>query len=95
MIERIIAHFLSHPAGVVGLLLNVAGTLLLLRVPSAVGEYTPEGLQVVGGWSELPQSDSQREDWKRRAARHRLTYHLAVGLLLIGFSLQLFDLLIG
>jgi hypothetical protein len=43
---------MAHPFGVVGLVLNIAGVVLLLWFPPTVSDYTEDGLKVMGGWAE-------------------------------------------
>ena len=86
---------MAHPLGILGLALNMAGSIALLWFPPKVSDYTPEGLQVVGGWSELPRDAAEA---KRNKRSHRLrtnAFRLGVLLLVVGFALQLFDLLRG
>jgi hypothetical protein len=86
---------IPHPIGVTGLVLNAAGTVLLLWYPPGSNPYTADGQEVGGFWAELPQQIDQRELWKHLHKRYRLTERAALVLLLIGFLLQLFDLLIA
>ena len=89
MIERVAAHFLAHPLGVVGLAVNMAGSLLLLpshatwfadgSAAGASGSF--RGAPVPGG--------------KLRYSLQQWRFRVAVGSLMIGFALQLIDLLIA
>jgi hypothetical protein len=95
MLARIIAHFLLHPLGVVGLVFNFAGALLLIWFPTAVGEYQPEGVRQIGSMGNLPSSEEQRRWWQHKAVCRKRLYYLAMLLLVVGFALQLLDLLLA
>ena len=84
---------MNHPLGVWGLSINAAGTLLLLIFPPKVDRYTPDGVMIMGGFSEIPDSAAQRRQWRRAYLVRRWGYQVAVTMLLIGFLLQLLDLI--
>jgi len=83
----------QHCVGIAGLVLNMAGSLLLIWFPPTVQEYTPEGVKISGSLSELPESDAQRHEWQRRFRARTRAFRGAIALLLIGFALQLVDLI--
>jgi hypothetical protein len=87
---------MHHPLGVFGLGTNVIGTVLLLFFPPKVEEFTPDGLKISGGgaFSELPVSDTQKHERQRQFRRRKRTFRAGFAFLLIGFSLQLIDLLV-
>jgi hypothetical protein len=78
---------MAHPLGMLGLIVNVAGTFLLLRFPPAVVQYTQDGRRVVE-WVGTPTAEG-----KHRALLAMRGYPLGVSLLTLGFLLQLLDLL--
>jgi hypothetical protein len=58
-----------------------------LRFPPPVSEYTPDGAPIIG-WSGRPTVEGKRHYELRKDG-----YKLAMALLLLGFFLQLLDLL--
>jgi hypothetical protein len=83
---------MAHPFGIVGLIINMVGSLVLLWFPPTVEEYTPDGFKISGSLSELPESDAQRHEWQRNFRARKRAFRGAMALLLIGFTLQLLDL---
>jgi hypothetical protein len=75
-----------HPFGMAGLISNMAGTLLLLRFPPDAHGYRPDGS--VHAWWQIPATRAG----KRRYQFFRNGYQLSLGLLFLGFFLQLLDL---
>lgn len=86
---------MAHLVGIVGLSLNMAGTVLLLWFPPTVQGYTADGSQNLGWWSNLPKDDEQRRQWQRKYLVRKWAFRGTMGLLLIGFASQLVDLLIA
>lgn len=86
-----------HVFGIVGLGLNIVATVLLIWFPPTVAEYTVEGQWVPGGgtFSELPKNRYETQENVRSYRRHKRLFRLAIVLLLIGFALQLVDLLLA
>ena len=82
-------HHFPHPLGLIGLSANMLGALLLLKFPSDLKGYRPDGSQAA--WWMLPATP----EGKRAYERLRDGYKLALGLLFLGFFLQLLDLLIS
>jgi hypothetical protein len=86
------AHLCAHLPGVIGLVLNMAGSILLLWSTPPAAEYTAAGLRLKGVPWETP-TEEELLRGRRHHRRMKLTFRLAVLLLLIGFTLQLIDLL--
>ncbi len=82
---------MTHPMAIVGLILNMAGSLMLLWYPPKVTDYTPDGAAVSAGgtFSELPATLYGKQQYQLR----RRGFNLAIALLVLGFLLQLLDLL--
>ena len=82
---------MAHALGIVGLVLNMAGALMLLWFPPKVPEYSPEGAAVSAGgsFSELPATPYGKRQYEIR----RRGFNFAIALLVLGFLLQLVDLL--
>jgi hypothetical protein len=79
---------MAHPLGVIGLIVNMLGSLMLLWFPPSVSDYTREGAPIVGGWSGIA------SDVGKRKYRYRKDgFKFAIALLVLGFFLQLLDLL--
>jgi hypothetical protein len=85
----------KHPLAFIGLVVNMVATLLLLWFPPTVQEYTADGHKISGGgaFSELPRDDEQRSRWRLQYNLRKATFRISMGLLLIGFALQMFDLI--
>jgi hypothetical protein len=86
---------MHHSLAIAGLALNAVGSFLLLWFTPTVGRYTPDGWRISGGgaWSEVPQSPEEQSQNKRRYAWRKNIFRLGVVLLVLGFVLQLIDLL--
>lgn len=76
-----------HPLGIVGLVLNMAGSMLLLWAPPGARGYRPDGSAV--GWFSFRATP----EGKRRYLLYANGFRLAVLLLVVGFFLQLLDLI--
>jgi hypothetical protein len=85
---------MAHGYAIAGLIANLAGTVLLLWFPPNVQGYTADGKMVSGFWSNLPKDDSQRQQWRRRYLVRKWAFIVSMALLLIGFGLQLVDLIV-
>ena len=87
---------MHHPLAIAGLIANIAASVLLLWFPPKV-EYTAEGLHVTdgGSYAELPASGEGVRDNLRRYRVRREGFQFALWLLILGFLLQLLDLLSG
>jgi hypothetical protein len=79
---------MAHPFGIIGLIMNMGGSLMLLWSPPSVTGYSPEGARILGGFSEMPTPEGKRQYRIRREG-----FKLAIGLLFLGFFLQLLDLM--
>jgi hypothetical protein len=86
---------IAHPLGVAGLILNMAGTVLLLWFPPTSQRYYSNGTARGTSFAAVPQSEAQRRHWKLMYHVDRWAYRAAMALLLLGFLLQLVDLLHG
>jgi hypothetical protein len=84
---------MPHPLAIFGLITTIVGTLLLLRFPPTVQGFTADGDQIFGVWREIAQSDAERFDNRRRYRDEQLGFFTAIWLIVLGFVLQLFDLL--
>jgi len=89
VIERVLAHFLSHPAGVIGLILNMVGAAMLVWCPPHI-PYLPNG-QWIGGTF----TGGATEEGRRTYFRLKWGFRLAILLFVLGFALQLGDLLLA
>jgi hypothetical protein len=78
-----------HALGFVGLSANMVGTLLLLRFPPDLKGYRQDGSNRGQGFGVKATPEGLR-----LYQRFRDGYKLALGLLFLGFFLQLLDLLI-
>jgi hypothetical protein len=78
---------MAHPFGIIGLIVNMAASVMLLRFPPPVSEYTPDGAPIIG-WRGRPTPDGKRHYELRKHG-----YKLAIALLFLGFFLQLLDLI--
>ena len=78
-----------HALAFVGLSANMAGTLLLLRFPPDLKGSRPDGSSRGQGFGVKASPEGLRA-----YERFRDGYKLALGLLFLGFFLQLLDLLI-
>jgi hypothetical protein len=76
-----------HPLGIIGLIANMGGSVMLLWYPPSVSEYGKDGAPIVG-WSGTPSAKG-----KRRYRIRKDGFNLAIGLLFLGFFLQLLDLM--
>jgi hypothetical protein len=91
MIDRIIAHFLAHPLGVIGLVLNMMGGAMLLWFPPSVRTFDDDGRELLTRVATTPVVPHGR-------LRCRLSwwgFRVAILLFVIGFTLQLLDLLLA
>jgi hypothetical protein len=79
---------MTHVFGIIGLIVNMAATVLLLRFPPSVREYTADGAPIVA-WK-----GTASDAGKRKFRFRRDGYKFAIALLLLGFFLQLLDLLV-
>lgn len=78
-----------HPLAVLGLALNMAGAIMLLWFPPHV-PYRPNGQWVGGTFSGPPTKEGRRKYlWLKWGFR------ISILLFLLGFALQLTDLLIA
>jgi hypothetical protein len=78
---------MHHPYAVAGLIANMVAALMLLYFPPATRAYTPEGAGVVT-WVNRPTPEGRRQyDIRRNGSQ------MAIGLLFLGFFLQLLDLI--
>jgi hypothetical protein len=78
-----------HCVGILGLSFNMIASFILLWFPPSVREYTEEGAPSVS-FIGPPTAEGKR--------RHRIRKHgysFAIALLILGFLLQLLDLLSG
>jgi hypothetical protein len=80
---------MARALGIVGLVLNMIGAGLLLWFPPATRRFTQDG-RLVNAWVNNPTPEGLRG--YRRQTRGFL---LAIGLLVVGFFLQLLALLSG
>ena len=81
---------MAHPMAIIGLISNMAGSVMLLWYPPKVTEYTAEGAAVSAGGSfseMLPTPFGKRQYEIRRRG-----FNFAIALLVLGFLLQLLDL---
>jgi hypothetical protein len=79
---------MAHPLGIAGLALSMVGAGLLLWFPPVVpAVFTKEGSQFLS-WVNNPTPEGLR-----RYARQKWGSRLAIGTLVLGFLLQLIDLL--
>jgi hypothetical protein len=77
---------MPHPYGSIGLIANMVGTLLMLRYPPSVQEYTESGRPIIL-WAGRESADG-----KYRYTMRKHAYSFALSLLFFGFFLQLLDL---
>jgi hypothetical protein len=75
---------IAHPLAAAGLVLNMVGAALLLRYPPAAVTLLEDGAEV-STWV-MPAT-------KRRHVLQKWGFRMAIVALLIGFGLQLIDLL--
>jgi hypothetical protein len=78
-----------HPIGMVGLAANTLGSLMLLWYPPDLRGYQPDGSW--HGWFAV----APTPEGKREYASRREGYQLSVGLIALGFFLQLFDMIVA
>jgi hypothetical protein len=78
---------IPHPFGIAGVMANMAGALALLYFPPKVVEYTRDGRRVVQ-WVGRGSDEGRRTFQIRRDG-----FQLGIGLLFLGFFLQLLDIL--
>lgn len=89
MIEHIITHFLSHPAGVVGVILTTAAAFGLLKYkadPDEGATLPHEHLQTVR--FGMPK---QRRQYQMQV----VAFWVSIAFLIVGALLQLLDLLLA
>ena len=80
---------MHHTYGIAGLAANMLGSATLLYFPPDTKGYQPDGSQQVW-WVTGPTEDGRREYCKLRNG-----FKLGFWLMLLGFLLQLLDLLIS
>jgi hypothetical protein len=80
---------MHHPYGIAGLAANMLGSAVLLYFPPGTKGYQLDGSQHAW-WMLGPTEDGKREYWRLRNG-----FKLGFWLLLLGFLLQLLDLLLA
>jgi len=80
---------MHHTYGIAGLIANILGTFMLLYFPPETKAYEPDGSEKVA-WVGPPTAAGRREYLKLKNG-----FKLGFWLLLLGFLLQLLDLLIA
>ena len=82
---------ITHPLAVTGLAFNMVGAVMLLWFPPSVRTFDDEGRELLTRVAITPVAPHGR-------LRHRLNqwgFRIAIVLFLLGFALQLIDLLIA
>jgi hypothetical protein len=77
----------AHPFGIIGLIMNMVGSLMLLWFPPSVTAYSSDGAPIID-WSG-PASEAGKRKYRLR----KDGFKLAIALLFLGFFLQLLDLI--
>jgi hypothetical protein len=78
---------MSHHWGIAGLVLNMAGALLLIWCPPTVRTYTREGSE------QINFVNNPKPENRRRYLVRAWGFRVAIGTIVLGFLLQLIDLL--
>jgi hypothetical protein len=85
---------MKHLFSTLGLILDTVGASALLWFPPIISGYTSTGMPITSAWRQGSSSEIQPQEWQRSFVRRVRRFRAAFGLLILGFLLQLVDVLL-